>query len=340
MKSIHCASPPMPLRAAPPCRAFSPTAEVGIGSRGNRLFVFGVGFVGRYVSNQLLKQGWRVSGTCVCPVKRRELEMMGVDSFVFDAKKNDLRSLHTLEDATHVLISIPPLIGLGDPLLTFHLEDLQSTLGHGNLQCLCYLSSTSVYGDCGGAWVDEDSAVNPASEAAKLRYAAEKGWQQFGCELGVPVNIFRLGGIYGPGRSAINTVFKQKSPSKEQKKRELKHYTARVHVADIYQALYASFNMPSSGRVYNVVDDDPAPREVVFDFARDLIEKRWPEKTIVVQSQDKTEDIESPQRGKVGGEKRVSNARLKKELGIRLLYPSYKSGLQNILDSMCGDPQL
>ncbi|KAH7658832.1 NAD(P)-binding domain-containing protein [Dioscorea alata] len=334
MNAIHCASPPPPPFSLPPAKGG------GIGSQGNRLFVFGVGFVGRYVSNQLLKQGWRVSGTCTCPVRKRELEMMGMhDSFLFDANKNELESLHTLKDATHVLISIPPLSGLGDPLLTLHHKDLQSTLNHGNLQSLCYLSSTSVYGDCGGAWVDEDSAVNPATETAKARYAAEKGWQQLGCELDVPVNIFRLGGIYGCGRSAINTILQQKSLSREQKMRETKLYTARVHVADIYQALCASFNLSSSsGRVYNVVDDDPAPREVVFDFARDLIEKRWPEQAIAFRAQDKAEDTEfSHKSRKIGEEKRVSNVRIKKELGVRLLYPSYKSGLENILNSMYDD---
>ncbi|KAK1324836.1 hypothetical protein QJS10_CPA01g01230 [Acorus calamus] len=118
--------------------------------------------------------------------------------------------------------------------------------------------------------------ANPLSELAKARLSAEKGWLKLTHSLGVPIYIFRLGGIYGPGRSALDTIIKQESLSKAQRIRESKQYTARIHVADIYQAIEASFNIQSSRKIYNIVDDNPAPRDEVFAFARASIEARWP----------------------------------------------------------------
>ncbi|KAG6477349.1 hypothetical protein ZIOFF_066602 [Zingiber officinale] len=306
-----------------------------------RLFVFGTGFVGRYVSDRLLRQGWHVSSTSSCAPKKRELEEMGLDAFIFDANKDKLTNLHTLQCATHLLVSIPPLVGIGDPLgiyvynfmymqLLYIHRDLQAILEDGNLEWLGYLSSTSVYGDCGGLLVDEDYPPNPKTESAKLRLAAETGWQDLGYELGVSVNVFRLGGIYGPGRCALDTILKGNSLSESQIKRASKVFTSRIHVADVYQALKASFGI-SSSRMYNVVDDDPTPRQEVFAFARSLIEKRWPGLLNDSGSID-TQETEA-HKVHVGGEKRVSNARLKKELGVNLLYPTYRLGLQAILES-------
>ncbi|XP_072984746.1 uncharacterized protein [Typha latifolia] len=197
-----------------PMAAVAAMSELG----GNRMFVFGTGFVGRYVSERLIQEGWEVSGTCTSAAKKKELEDMGVGAFVFDARNSKLTDLHALQHATHLLISIPTMAGIGDPLLFLH-EDLESTLRQGNLQWLCYLSSTSVYGDCEGAWVDEDYPVNPKRASAKLRYTAEKGWLQLVNQLGLFAYIFRLGGIYGPRRSALDTIIRRKSLSEGQKLR-------------------------------------------------------------------------------------------------------------------------
>ncbi|TKW12708.1 hypothetical protein SEVIR_5G053400v4 [Setaria viridis] len=296
------------------------------------MFVFGAGFVGRYVSERLLAQGWQVSGTCTSPAKKRELEMLGMNASVFDAIESNfsLENVHSLQQATHLLISIPPIPGIGDPLLNLN-EDLRRILSHGNLEWLCYLSTTSVYGDCGGALVDEDHMVNPKSESAKLRYKAEKGWLNLVDDLNLSAFIFRLGGIYGPGRSALDTLAKSKSLSQRQKLRESKQYTARIHVADIYQAVLASMSMRCARKIFNVVDDDPAPRAEVFAFARSLIEMRYPD--LIAESPDVGSTESGFQERIVPAEKRVSNARLKKELGVKLLHPTYRSGLQSILDS-------
>ncbi|XP_066311680.1 uncharacterized protein [Miscanthus floridulus] len=131
-------------------------APVAWAPQPRHMFVFGAGFVGRYVSERLLAQGWQVSGTCTSVTKKKELEMLGMSAFVFDATQNSLENVHSLRQATHLLISIPPIPGIGDPLFKLD-EDLRRMLSHGNLEWLCYLSSTSVYGDCGGVLVDEDA---------------------------------------------------------------------------------------------------------------------------------------------------------------------------------------
>ncbi|RYR51300.1 hypothetical protein Ahy_A06g026321 isoform F [Arachis hypogaea] len=264
-----------------------------------------------------------------------------------------------------------------------HEELLRSSLVDGNLQWLCYLSSTSksslnlvtslmllflhnqvfwrqvmcycclemkfsnafeskynlrdasclagVYGDCGGELVDEDYPTNPKSESAKLRLASEEGWSNLAHHLGFSPQVFRLGGIYGPGRSAINTILKQEPLSEGQKMRKYRKYTSRVHVDDICQALMSAIYTTPPREVYNIVDDDPAPREEVFEYARKLVLKKWP--GLNLEHLELEESSGAKMRNQ-RGEKRVSNTRMKKELGVQLLYPDYKSGLQSIIDQI------
>ncbi|KAJ4772208.1 NAD(P)-binding Rossmann-fold superfamily protein [Rhynchospora pubera] len=301
--------------------------------RPGRLLVLGTGFVGRHVAQRLLRDhpGWHVAGTCTSPAKQEQLRSLGIEAHLFQLHEEQEQHLEALEpllrDATHLLISIPPATGLN-----LH-QHLHLFLNHANanlnLQWLSYLSSTSVYGDCRGAWVDEHYPVNPRTQSAISRYEAEKGWTDFGLHLGLSTFIFRLGGIYGPGRSALDTLLKRKDLSENQKRRDSRdfYYTARVHVADISQTILSSIEKPHLGKIYNVVDDDPAPRAEVFAYSRDLISRRYPEMT------DKLNHLKLGDAQMIIGEKRVSNLRMKNELGVQLIYPSYKSGLQSILDS-------
>lgn len=291
-----------------------------------RMFVLGVGFVGEFVAQDLMNQGWTVSGTCTSVAKKEKLEKLGFNVHLFDANDPELEVLNILNQHTHLLVSIPPCLHIGDPMLQ-HAELLRRKLNNDCLQWLCYLSTTGVYGDCGGAWVDETYPPNPPSELAKLRLAAEEGWLSLGHDLGVAAHVFRLGGIYGPGRSAIDTIIKGGSLSNVQRVRSFKKYTSRVHVADICNALNESIHKPSPGRIYNIVDDDPAPRTQVFSFARKLISEKW------MKEVGRRNECVSGE-GSLRGEKRVVNERMKKELGLRLVYPSYRSGLQTICDQM------
>ncbi|XP_020518354.1 uncharacterized protein LOC18426769 isoform X2 [Amborella trichopoda] len=291
------------------------------------MFILGMGFVGTCFAHQLKSNGWEVFGTCTNENKKNKLEQMGFNMFTFEADKDGQEALSAIQDMSHLLISIPPVVGLGDPVLSLHQDFLRIILRDSKLCWLGYLSSTSVYGDCGGAWVDEESPTKPSKSSALARLAAEKDWLDLGRDLCVCVNILRLGGIYGPGRSAVDTIIKRKSLSNDHRTRESKRYTARVHVADISQAIKASMDLSSSGKIYNVVDDDPAPREEVFSFAYNLIEQKWPGKFTQAP-------MGSAPFKHLVGEKRVSNNRLKEELGVNLIYPSYKLGLQSIVETI------
>lgn len=299
------------------------------------MFFLGIGFVGQFFAQELKNQGWVVSGTCTSMAKKNRLEERGLNAYLFDANEPELETLKTLKYCTHLLVSIPPVVEIGDPMLQYE-ELLRSRLMDGNLQWLCYLSSTSVYGECGGVWVDEDFPASPTNELSKLRLAAEEGWLNLGHDLGLSAHVFRLGGIYGPGRSAIDTIIKQEALSEGQRMRVSKQYTSRVHVADICQALKATMYKPFSRKIYNVVDDEPAPREEVFAFARDLVERKWP--GMIKHSTSLDEGEPCVEKGSSRGSKRVSNARMKKELGVRLLHPDYRSGLQSIIDQMDKTP--
>ncbi|KAL5072060.1 hypothetical protein RYX36_022947 [Vicia faba] len=297
----------------------------------NRMFILGMGFVGQTLAHKLQNQGWVVSGTCTTLVKKKKLEDMGFHVHLFDANHPDLSILQLLRNYTHFLVSIPPVVGIGDPMLQ-HEELIRSSLVSGGLQWLCYLSSTSVYGDCDGELVDEDYPTNPENELAKLRLSSEQGWSNLAHHLKLSPLLFRLGGIYGPGRSAVDTLIKQKPLSEGQKRRKHRKYTSRIHVDDICQALMATIDAPSSPRViYNIVDDDPAPREEVFEYARKLLEKKWPGLNLQPLEQKEWSIVKSRNER---GEKRVSNALMKKELGVQLLYPDYRSGLKSIIDQI------
>ncbi|CAI0436038.1 unnamed protein product [Linum tenue] len=321
-----------PIRPLPcAITSLSPSKTVDLVE--SRMFMLGMGYVGQFFGQQLKNEGWVVKGTCRSSRKKKELEEIGFDAFVFNASEPESSVLSSVSSCTHLLVSIPPVPGLGDPLLK-HGELLRGALGDGSLQWLCYLSSTGVYGDCSGAWVDEDYLANPSIEPAKSRLLAENEWLSFGDSLGLSTQVLRLGGIYGPGRSAIDTMIKQQPLTSRQKMRSSKRYTSRVHVEDICQALRATIEMPSIRRIYNVVDDDPAPREEVFAYAEDLVEKKWPgfiEQAPLTPKEDKPCVF-----GKRSsrGEKRVSNARMKSELGVKLRHPSYRSGLLSITEQL------
>ncbi|ESQ34827.1 hypothetical protein EUTSA_v10008056mg [Eutrema salsugineum] len=314
-----------PLSAIADSRSGTPDSE----SR-NRICILGMGYVGGFFAQQLKEADWVVSGTCRSNSKKKEWEKRGINLQLFSADSPEWSVLETVKDYTHLLVSIPPLAGIGDPMLRI-VELVRDKLTSGNLRWLCYLSSTSVYGDYGGAWVNEDDPPNPKTQTAKLRLAAEEGWLSLGRDLGISTQILRLGGIYGPGRSAIDTLLKRQHLSESQKRRASRRFTSRVHVEDICQALQAAIKKPTSSgeEIYNIVDDDPAPREEVFEYALKLIEKRW-----AVKIETKPFLYESQEESSLRGEKRVRNEHMKNKLGVKLMYPSYKSGLPSIVDKM------
>lgn len=310
--------------------------------REKRMFIFGIGYVGLSLARHLQGQAWDVSGTCSHEDRREALQGAGFRAFRFnsdnDGEELVEEGMHAMRHSTHMVATIPPVADFDkDPVLSVYRQKLFHIATCMDLRWIGYLSSTGVYGDYQGEWVDENSQPKPVDKRAIARLEAEKAWLQLGIDSGACVQVFRLGGIYGPQRSAINTLLCSDKPSLKQHGREGRKYTSRIHVMDICQVIMASIQSPFPGRIYNVVDDEPASRTEVFSYARSLICDKWPSKMEKLMETENLgasyvkEEVKSLQRYP---EKRVLNKRLKEDLKVELIYPSYKSGLKAVIDKL------
>ena len=281
------------------------------------LFCFGLGYSAGFLARALEIEGWRIIGTRRAEAAASDLAAEGIEAYRFERGRPlaDARAL--LAEATHVLSSVPP-DELGDPVLDLHAADLAAAAP----RWIGYLSTTGVYGDRGGDWVDEDSALQPTGERGRRRVEAEARWLDLHRRHGLPVHVFRLAGIYGPGRSALDAV----RAGRAQRIDKPGQVFSRIHVADIVQALRASMAAPVPGAIYNLCDDDPAPPAEVIAFACELLGVRAPPLVPFAEAV-----LSEMARSFYADNKRVSNRRLKEKLGVRLLYPSYKDGLRALL---------
>ncbi len=188
-----------------------------------------------------------------------------------------------------------------------------------------YLSTTGVYGDRGGDWVDEDSPLEPTTARGQRRLEAERSWLRLHSDFGLPVHLFRLAGIYGPGR---NTLLNVRDGSA---KRIIKpgQIFSRIHVEDIAGVLAASIAKPNPGRAYNVCDDEPCPPQEVVAFAADLLGLPLPPEIPFEQA-----ELSPMAKSFYADSKRVSNRRIKTELGYKLIYPNYRDGLRALLPTL------
>lgn len=275
-----------------------------------RFFLFGLGFSGRVLARHLVQAGWSVTGTTR---SGQAGDLPGITVHAFDRDHPLPES--ALTGATHVLSSVPP-DEKGDPVL----DVMGPALAQLAPAWVGYLSTTGVYGDRAGGWVDETSELRPTAERSRRRVAAEAAWRASG----LPLHIFRLAGIYGPGRSAIDTVLAG------QARRIVKpgQVFSRIHVDDIAAALRASMARPSPGAVYNLCDDDPAPPQEVTAHACRLLGREPPPE---IPWEEAQAHLSPMARSFYGDNKRVSNGRMKTELGVTLKYPSYREGLAAIL---------
>ena len=283
-----------------------------------RLFCFGYGFSASVLAARLSARDWAVAGTTRKPDKLPALAAEGAEAFLLDRDRPLDDPAAALAGATHILISAPP-DARGDPILDQHAADILACEG---IEWLGYLSTTGVYGDRGGAWVDEDSALEPTGPRGERRLAAENGWLALWRAHGLPVHIFRLAGIYGPDRNALETVRRGRA----QRIDKPGQVFSRIHVADIASALEASIAAPNPGRAYNLCDDDPAPPEAVIAHACALLGVE-PPPLVPFEAAELSEMARSFYRDN----KRVSNARIKAELGVSLAYPDYRTGLKALL---------
>jgi len=276
-----------------------------------QLFCFGLGYSGARLALALRALDWQVAGTSRDGAALQELEAHGIVG-------GQLENAEIPPGTSHILITIPPG-ATGDPVLLAAADKIAAVQ---ELAWLGYLSTTGVYGDRGGAWVTEKDAPKPGNERSRQRLAAEQAWLDLWRSRGVPVHIFRLAGIYGPGRNALVTVRAGTA------KRIVKpgHLFSRIHVDDIVQVLLASMAAPNPGAIYNVCDDEAAAPADVVSHASELLGVTPPP----VQDYD-ANNMSTMARSFWAENRLVRNDRIKNELGVALRFPDYRSGLKALL---------
>jgi len=276
-----------------------------------QLFCFGLGYTGARLALALRALDWQVAGT-----SREDQALHGLA--VHGIAGQPLENTELPPGTSHVLCTIPP-DAAGDPVI---LAQANKIAGAADIAWLGYLSTTGVYGDRNGAWVSESDAPAPGNARSRHRLAAEQAWLDLWRRRGVPVHIFRLAGIYGPGRNVLETVSAGKA------KRIVKpgHLFSRIHVDDIVQILLASMAAPNPGAIYNVCDDEAAAPADVVTHACELLGVAPPP-----AQEYEPKNMSAMGRSFWAENRRVSNDRIKRELGIQLHYPDYRSGLKALL---------
>lgn len=264
--------------------------------------------------------GWRIIGTSRSAEGAADIEALGFEAVQFDSRYPSAELAAAIAETTHILVSAAPDAD-GDPLLRCHESGLAEAR---NLSWIGYLSTIGVYGDHDGAWVDETTPPAPGSQRSIWRLAAEHAWQRFAHERGITLQIFRLAGIYGPGRNQ----FEKLRAGRERRIYKSGQVFNRIHVEDIAQTVIAGIaaGTAASG-VFNVTDDEPAPPQDVIAYAAELLGMEPPPLI------DWREAGMSPMAQSFYAEnKRVRNARIKAALGIELRYPTYREGLKALID--------
>lgn len=280
------------------------------------LFIFGPGYSAKAIAEAARARGFRATGTYRDDTKAAALEAAGITPVPFGA--DTVRE--PLATATHWLTSVAPPEG-GDPVLAVLSDMPEDAL---RPTWIGYLSSTNVYGDHGGDWVDEDTPPTPSLARGTRRLEAEAAWTALGARLGAAVHIFRLAGIYGPDRNAIRTVLDGRA------KRVVKpgQLFSRIHVADIAAAVASAMESGLSSRIFNMADDEPAPPQDVILHACELLGVTPPPE---VGFEDA--DLSPMARSFYAESKRVRNDRVKQQLGLTLRYPSYKDALPMLMET-------
>ena len=281
------------------------------------LLSFGHGYSARALARCLLAKGWRIYGTTRSPEKAEVLAGEGVTPLLWEG--GDI--LGALREATHILMSAAPGEG-GDPVLARFGAEIAEVAPR--LEWAGYLSTTGVYGDHAGGWVDESAELTPATKRGQMRVEAEAAW---GAVPGLPLHIFRLAGIYGPGRGPFEKVRNGTA------RRIVKpgQVFSRIHVEDIARVLEASIERPNPGAAYNVCDNDPAPPQDVIGYAAELLGLPLPPEVAFEEA-----EMSPMARSFYAESKKVDNRRMREELGVQLRYPDYRAGLMALLDEAGG----
>lgn len=278
-----------------------------------RLVVLGHGYSAGFLTRLLVPQGWTVTGTTRDDPAR--VAAAGAQPLLWPGDEAAIRTELARADA--ILVSAGPGPE-GDPAL----RDFAEAIAASPARWLGYLSTTGVYGDHGGGWVDETTPLTPSTRRGHERVAAEAAWQRLAADHGLPLHIFRLAGIYGPGRGP----FEKLRGGTARRIVKPGQVFSRIHADDIAQVLTASIARPDPGAIYNVCDDEPAPPEQVLETAATLLGVPVP------PAEDfATAEMTPMARSFYAESKRVANDRIKRDLGVALRYPDHRAGLLALL---------
>jgi len=288
-----------------------------------KLFCFGLGYSGQAIARELMRDGWQVCGTCRDADQAQQLTAAGIETAVFDGQTplSDLEQ--RLVDVTHMLVATPPSAPDGDPVLRCHRKTITDAAG---LDWIGYLSTTGVYGDTQGKRVDETAPLLPTSDRSCRRVQAEQDWLALQEQHALPVHIFRLSGIYGPGRSPLDAV----RAGKARQVVKPGHKFSRIHVDDIVSVARASMAAPRPGRIYNLCDEAACAPADVTRFACDLLGISPPPE---ISFEVAKKEMSAMALSFWNDNRLISNDRIKSELGVKLAYPTYREGLQAILSA-------
>jgi nucleoside-diphosphate-sugar epimerase len=285
------------------------------------LFAFGLGYSAVHFIQLYRQRFASVAGTVTSREKADALAQNGIAARIFSLEEADPEIKSDLDSTDVLLVSVPP-DETGDPVVARFAHAVANAL---RLSWIVYLSTVGVYGDHKGGWVDDMTPPNPVNERSHERLAAENAWRDLGVHAGKAVHIFRIAGIYGPGRNALQ----QLAAGTARRIVKPGQVFNRIHVDDIAAALMASIERPHAGAIYNLADDEPAPAPDVIAYAAELMGMPPPPEIPVEEAEL------GPMAASFYGEsKRVSNRRIRDELGVRLRHPTYRDGLKALLGTV------
>ena len=284
----------------------------------NGILFFGFGFCARHLAPLLAAEGFMLKASCRDDEKAAYLDAQGITPIMLDGSP---LSADTLSGIDHILLSAAP-DEAGDPALPLLKTALAASAAQ--MKWLGYLSTTGVYGDHAGAWIDEETPPGKIGARGQRRVDAETAWGRLSAELKLPMHYFRLAGIYGPGRNQLVSL-KRGTARRIEKPGQV---FSRIHVADIAQILQASMAQPNAGRAYSVCDDEAAPPQDVVTYAAHLMGVTPPP---LIKFEEAT--LSPMAQSFYADNKRIKNDRIKQELGVALAYPTYREGLKALYEA-------
>ncbi|CAN5282255.1 SDR family oxidoreductase [soil metagenome] len=280
--------------------------------------ILGFGYIATFLAERLSSLAFNITGTSRNQQRCEHYSSRGYRIVPFDAMNVE----PLLQQATHLFIATPPCQTQGDPVLAYFLPLLEKHCRQW--QWVGYASSTGVYGDHQGAWVDETANSQNPGLRGNLRLEAEMAWENIANKFSLPLHIFRLAGIYGPRRNAFNEILNGKTHSVYKDGQ----FFARIHVEDIIKIIVASIQKPNPGSIYNVADDLPASPHEVDQYATELLNRN---PLPILPFEDTVLSLMAAEF--YNNNRRVNNAKIKHEFKLELTYPSYKQGLLQLYQS-------